>query len=116
MMQLEEQPRRRRVMDTSNGEARRAVAEIVARFSSWRLDLARFSALAERRFTADDRNTMLARCAEIEAELLAARTELIVGLAEAPQRVSGHSRVVDVERALDNIDASVKQLRGKLTQ
>lgn len=115
-MQLEEQPRRQRVVDNSNGQARRAVADTIPLFGKWRLDLARFEVIIARRFTADERQTMLARCAEIEAELLAARTELIVNLAEAPQQVAGHSRVVDVERALDNIETSMQALRGKLTQ
>lgn len=115
-MQLEQQPHKRRVMDTSNGEARRAVAETVTRFAEWRADLARFAVTVDRRFTAIERRDMLARCEVIEAELLAARTALIVGLADAPRKVAGHSRVVDVERALDNIEMGVKTLRGKLTQ
>ena len=115
-MQLEQGEGKRRVVDTSNGDARRAVADTLAKFGPWRLDLARFQGFVERRFTDADRRQILARCAEIEAELLAARTELIVALAEAPQKVAGHSRVVDVERALDNIEAGVKALRAKLTQ
>ena len=111
-----EPPRKPRVMDTSGADARRAVAETLAQFAPWRFDLARFKALAERHFSATERQAMLKRCAEIETQLLAARTELIIGLAEAPRKVAGHSRVVDVERALDNIEASVKALRGKLTQ
>lgn len=112
----EELPRKRRAMDTSNGDARRAIAETLAQFGAWRVDLATYAALAERRFSAADREKMLARCAAIEAELLAARTELIVGLAEAPQKVAGHSRVADVEKALDNIEQGVTALRAKLTQ
>jgi hypothetical protein len=115
-MQLEQGEHKRRVMDTSNGDARRAVADTLAQFNAWRLDLATYSALAERRFSAAEREKMLARCAAIEEELLAARTELIVSLAEAPQKVAGHSRVVDVEKALDNIEAGVAALRAKLTQ
>lgn len=115
-MQLEQGEHKRRVMDTSNGDARRAVAETLAQFGPWRLDLAQFMAHVERGISSSDREKMLARCRAIEDELLAARTELIVSLAEAPQRVAGHSRVVDVERALDNIEASVTALRAKLTQ
>jgi hypothetical protein len=108
--------RKRRVMDTSGADARRAVAEIVSLFAPWRFDLARFAARAERHFTRAEQQAMLRRCAEIEKQLLAARTELIVSLADAPRTVAGHSRVVDVEKALDNIEVSVKRLRGKLTQ
>lgn len=46
-MQLESSPHKRK-MDTSNGDARRAVKETLAQFSSWRIDLARFAVLAER--------------------------------------------------------------------
>ncbi len=108
--------KKHRVMDTSGADARRAIAETVAQFGPWRFDLARFSALAERQFSAAERQMMLRRCAEIETQLLAARTELIASLADAPRKVAGHSRVVDVERALDNIEDSVKRLRRKLMQ
>lgn len=113
-MSLDEQPRRR-TMDTSNGDARRAVAATQAMFAAWRMDLAKFQGLVERRFTQPQRAAMLARCAEIEDELRAARTELIAGLMDAPQKVAGHSRVVDVERALDNIAAGVDELRRRLS-
>ena len=113
---LLDQPRKPRIMDNSNGEARRAVAETVAHFAPWRADLAHFAVMVERHIRADDREKILNRCAVIEDELMQARTELLLGLADAPQKVSGHSRVVDVERALDNIEAGVKLLRGRLTQ
>ena len=108
--------RKRRVMDTSSGDARRAVAQIVSRFSPWRLDVARYTAHVERSITSAEREVIVARCEEIEAELLEARTELILGLADAPRKVAGHSRVVDVERALDNIEAGVRALRARLMQ
>ena len=108
--------KKRRVMDRSGAEARRAIADTVARFSPWRFDLARFAARAERHFSAAERQAMLRRCAEIERQMLAARAELDAGLADAPRPVAGHSRVVDVEKALDNIGENLKELRGKLTQ
>jgi hypothetical protein len=109
-----ELPRKRRVVDTSNGEARRAVQATLAQFNAWRLDLARFAALAERRSDETGRAKMLQRCGEIERELLEARTELIIGLANSPRKVSGNSRVVDVERALDNVEAGLTRLRSQL--
>ena len=111
-----EPPKKRRGMDTSSGDARRAVAQTLSQFGPWRLDLAQFMAHVERGISSAEREKMLARCAAIEQELLEARTELIVSLAEAPQKVAGHSRVVDVEKALDNIEAGVTALRAKLTQ
>jgi hypothetical protein len=114
-MRLDAEPRRR-VMDHSNADARRAIADTLERFGSWRLDLARFQGMAERRFTDAERRAMLERCTDIEDELTAARTDLLEGLADAPQNVAGHSRVVDVERALDNIADAVAALRRRLTQ
>jgi hypothetical protein len=35
---------------------------------------------------------------------------------DAPQKVTAHSRVVDVERALDDVERAVRALRGRLTQ
>lgn len=108
-----EQPRRR-VVDTSNREARRAIQGTLAQFEGWRLDLARFSAQAERPLSEPARKSMLERCAGIENELLDARTDLIISLAHTPRKVAGHSRVVDVERALDSIEMDIAKLRGRL--
>ena len=62
-----------------------------------------------------ERRMMLERCAGIEAELRAARTELIIELGEAPQAIAGHSRVSDVERALDSIEAALADIRHRLS-
>lgn len=107
-------PKKRRKMDTSNADARRAVGDILARFDEWRRDLTRFGAMAERRCSDADRETILERGQAIEEEVMAARTELIITLADAPASVAGNSRVVDVERALDNTEAALKALRAKL--
>jgi hypothetical protein len=108
-----DEPRRRQT-DTSNAEARSAIRQTVAQFAEWRGDLARFMAKVERRYSDAERSDMLARCAAIEAELLEARTSLILGLADAPARVAGHSRVADVERAMDGVEAAISELRRKL--
>ena len=114
-MSLDTEPRRRQI-DRSNAEARRAVADTLAQFASWRLDLARFQCIIDRHSTEAERRVMLERCAAIEDELLMARTELIASLADAPHKVTGNSRVVDVERALDDVEATVARLRRRLTQ
>jgi hypothetical protein len=114
-MSLDEAPRRR-VVDNSNGQARQAIAATLEQFAAWRRDLAHFDAQVDRHFSAADRERMLARCAQIEGELLAARTDLLAGLMDAPQKVTAHSRVVDVERALDDVERAVRALRGRLTQ
>ena len=38
----------------------------------------------------------------------------ILGLIDAPQKVAGNSRVVDVEKAMDNLEMALAVLRGKL--
>ena len=116
MMHTQQGEPPRRQVDNSNAEARRAIAHTLGRLSSWRLDLARFQGMAERRFTEADRQAMLARCAAIEGELMMARTDLLLGLADTPRRVTANSRVVDVERALDDVQSAVARLRARLTQ
>lgn len=101
-------------MDTSNADARRALAEMLTRFPAWREDLCRFQAHAERRFTAADRQTMLERCAQIDGEVLASRAELVTLFADAPPRLAGNSRVVDMGRALDNIETMLRNVRRAL--
>lgn len=112
-MEMAEEPVRRQT-DTSNAEARGAIQATLAQFSAWRSDLARYAVQVERRLTEAERAAMLARCDEIERQLLEARTDLLIGLADAPQKVAGHSRVGDVEKALDGVAANVAQLRQRL--
>jgi hypothetical protein len=107
-------PKKRRKMDSSNKDARAAIQAVMGRFSAWRLDMARFSASANRALPRGDLLLMDARCLSIQEELMAARTDLTVTLAEAPEKIAGHSRVVDVVRALDNIDTSLVELRMRL--
>lgn len=101
-------------MDTSNQDARRAIASVLDAFARWRQDLARFSALADRPHTESEAQVILGRCIEMEGEVMAARTSLLIALADAPPRVAGNSRVVDVERALDNTEASLSLVRMAL--
>lgn len=112
-MQLSEQPVRRQT-DTSNAQARHAIGSTLAQFGAWRSDLARYAAKVERRLSSAERSAILARCDEIDGQLREARTDLIIGLAEAPKKVAGHSRVGDVEKALDGVEMTVAQIRGRL--
>ena len=113
-MQLDDAPRKPRIVDTSNKDARLAVVDLLERFSTWREDLARYAAQVKRDGTRAEIETILQRCDDIERDLMDARTELLNRLADAPQRVAGNSRVVDLERALDNTEASVNALRQQL--
>jgi hypothetical protein len=101
-----------RVMDRSNRDAARAIAEIVSVIGDWREEAALMQAHLRFRHTLNERQRE--RIREIDAGIMELRTELIVRLADAPQKVAGNSRVVDVERALDNIEAAVTALRAKL--
>ncbi|MEO6180714.1 MAG: hypothetical protein ABIP15_13220 [Devosia sp.] len=111
-MQLETP--KRRATDRSNTDAQEALSTLVTQFAAWRQDIAKFGQLAERRISTSQRQVMLDRCAAIADEVLAARTELILTLADAPSRVAGNSRVVDMERALDGVERSVGELVRKL--
>lgn len=102
----------RRKMDTSTADVRRALAAILTRFDPWRADLIHFRAMLDRGTGASQRAEILARCDAIGGELMAARMDLLETLADAPPRVAGHSRVVDVERAIDGIEQELSVVRG----
>lgn len=93
---------------------REALAPTLTHFRDWRSDLARFAVRADRHAAGVDREAMLARCAAIQAELQQARTDIILELADAPRAIAGHSRVADVEKALDNIEAALADVRRRL--
>lgn len=103
-------------MQTTNPNhvVRDALEPTLTQFSAWRSDLASLAVRAERGAGDRDRRAMLARCAAIEDELRAARTDLIIELAEAPRAIAGHSRVADVEKALDNIEAALRDIERRL--
>lgn len=54
-------------------------------------------------------------CARIEDEIRMSRTEVILELAEAPRKVTSNSRVVDIERAFDNVEAALRDAKLALT-
>lgn len=106
--------RKRRQIDTTNADARRAIRETLQRFGPWRMDLARFAVLVDRRATKQEREEILTRCHEILADTQAARVALLESLMNAPRRLLANSRIADVERALDDVDATVARLRQQL--
>ena len=62
---------------------------------------------------------MADRCGEIAREIAEVRTDIIFLLADTPRDIAGHSRVVDIEKALDNIEmklAGVQKQLGPVAQ
>jgi hypothetical protein len=98
-----------------NAIVRDALEPTLTLFNAWRSDVASMAVRADRHAGDRDRRAMLERCAAIEDEVLAARTDLILELGEAPQAIAGHSRVADVEKALDNIEMALKDLERRLS-
>ena len=92
------------------------MADVLARFTPWRLSIAQMRGRAEhhRGLSADECAEMLGHCASIERGIVEARTDLLLSLGDAPPKVAGHSHVVDVERALDNLEEGVSDVRRKL--
>ena len=102
------------MVDRSDQIARTALADALTYFPKWRDDVARFSMTADRLRGGYDREPILARCEEIAREIADVRGDLILDLAEAPQPVSGNSRVVDIERALDNIELALRDVKARI--
>lgn len=108
-----DRPRRRRVMAHDTRDARMAITDVVSRFAAWHDTLTIMAAKNGRRQSDAEQQEMLDQCFEIRRQVAEARTDLIIKLAGAPARVSGHSRVVDVERALDRIEAALDDMAGR---
>ena len=102
------------MQENPNIVVREAIEPTLTQFNAWRSDLASFAVKAERHFGDRDRQKMLERCGAIEEELRAARTDLIIELAEAPPAIAGHSRVADIEKALDNIETTLREIERRL--
>src|SRR3569832_852035 len=82
------------------------LAETMARFPEWRQRCSFMAAAAER--PGIDLAPLSEGCKRIRAEVHQARTDILLALADTPARLAGHSRVVDVERALDSVDTAVR--------
>jgi hypothetical protein len=103
-----------RSVDRSDQIAREALADALTFFPKWRGDVARFAISADRVRRASEREPMVERCEEIAREIAEVRADLILDLSDAPQRVAGHSRVVDIEKALDNIESALRDVQARL--
>lgn len=110
---LEQRPRARRRMDQSNRKVHAALAAVMERFSAWRAEVAMLSARSAR---GEPSNTeeMRLRCDAILLAIRQAHEELLLDFAEAPAAISGHSRVADVEKALDQLELELNRLKTRL--
>ena len=113
-MTIDDTPVPRRKTDKSNQLVRRALADSIDQIGRWRMDAALIEARAARRLSDEERVALRRQCTTIEAGIMEIRTGLIVDLAEAPSRIKAHSRVVDVEKALDNLEATLGDLQRHL--
>ena len=95
---------RKRAVDTSNKDARLAVADVATRLEPLRHQVALITAKAQRPLTPAARDAMMRECTAIRRATELARVDLLERLLEAPRKVAGHSRVTDIEKALDNLD------------
>ena len=88
------------------------LAQTMARFPDWRQRCAFMAAAAER--PGSDPAPLAEACEVIRSEVLDARTDILLALLDQPARLAGHSRVVDVERALDSVDTAVRAVELRL--
>jgi hypothetical protein len=108
---MDETEPRRRLMDNSNRVVRNVLAGSIETIGAWRNEVALLKARAAR-FDGHETDKLQARCSEIETGIMEIRMSLLAELADAPHKVRGHSRVVDVEKALDNLEAALSEVRG----
>ncbi len=97
-------------------QARSAIAEVASRLSTLHGRVRFITASALHARVARSYEKLLAECDEIGKAISEARTELIVNLMDAPSRVAGHSRVVDVEKSLDSLERALSEARRALRQ
>lgn len=58
---------------------------------------------------------MASRCEEISREIANVRADIIWLLADTPREIAGHSRVVDIEKALDSIETKLAGVQSQLS-
>ena len=99
---------------SSDQQVRAALADALTHFPAWHDDLARLEVRTARGVAARDLNAMATRCGEISREIAELRSDLIFLLADTPQAIAGHSRVVDIEKALDSLEAKLAGVQKQL--
>lgn len=113
MMLNQEQTRKRRRVDNSVAEARRAIGPTLLLFGPWRAELAKMQA-ARGRAVDGEAAAMNTRCAIIRADVQRARQGLQQRLGEVSLRAAGNSRVEDALRALDQLESVLDDFDDRL--
>lgn len=103
-------PRTVSVAVADGREARAAISDVVDRLEPLR-NRAIFIGAKVRHATRQERPKLAEECRRIELAIGDARTELIIRLMDAPPSVAGHSRVLDVEKAIDSLERSLEDVR-----
>lgn len=103
--------RKHRVVSHDARDVRAAISSTLERFAEWREQFAVMDARVTRTLTTDERASMVERCTNIERGIQSARVDMLQKLMHAPSSVAGHSKVADVEKALDNLSSAVFALK-----
>ena len=101
--------RRPRVVDHSTRDARVAIATVVSDLERHRSRLAVIAARARHGVSRDEQMSLRKECLAIRLAIHQARLEVLENLMDAPPKVAAHSRVVDVEKALDNLERALSE-------
>jgi hypothetical protein len=103
-------------MNHNMAHVREALARVVEQMAEWNETLALLAVKAARQPSAEDRKAMRRECERLNLALSEARMQLLTGLECEPQAISGHSRVVDVERALDGLSERLTDVSSQLAR
>ena len=110
---FDETVRKKRVTNNSVAEARRVVTPTLSLFGPWRGAVALMS--AARSGAGDhERAAMSVRCGTIRVEIQLARNELTERVRALPPKAASSTRVTDVLRALDSIEATLDDLDERM--
>ncbi len=107
-------PKRRRVTDHSNQEARRAVGSAVSEFGLWRRQLAQMSVMSGRHPSDDEQAMMVVSCGSIRRLLNTAREEFEFQVGQLSSRAATNGRIADARLAMDNIEATIDKVVDQL--
>jgi hypothetical protein len=99
---------------SSDQHVRAALADALSHFPAWHDDLARLEVRTARGVPVREKPAMADRCGAIAREIAEVRTDIVLVLADTPRDIAGHSRVVDIEKAFDNLETKLAGVRKQL--